>query len=285
MIKESRLDRKILLVLVCLLTLHFLQVPLSASDRTVRICNDIGEWPPYFYYERHADGTKSDKLVGATVDSLDAIFKRIGIEYEFDLIPWQRCLTYVDNFHKTKKYEMFSEAGINTWRKERYLNTREPVYKRTNVFYYNTAKYPGGIKIKTVTDMEQYRICVATGLSFERYVKAGLNKALVNTNHQDYFEVLRMISLERCDIMPANLAIIEGAERVNRFTLPSNVSYIPDATIEEPFYYHYWIARSSPRASMLQTRIDQAIKALKASGEWERIYQKYLSNGSGLQAW
>lgn len=255
-----------------------------ASDRVVRICNDIGEWPPYFYYQRNADGSKSDKIAGATVDSLDAIFKKIGMTYEFKLIPWQRCLTYVEHFDETKKYEMFSEAGVNSWRKKRYLITQEPVYKRTNVFYYNTDKFPAGIKIKTVKDMERYRICVATGLSFERYVKKGLSERLVDTHHQDYFEVIRMISMGRCDIMPANLAVIEGAEHVKRFHLPSNVSYIQDRTMDKPFFYHYWISKSSPRAKVLQTKVDQAIKDLKTSGEWERIYKKYLSNGSGLHA-
>lgn len=126
---------------------------LYASEQPVRICNDSGEWAPYFYYERNSDGTKSDKLVGATVDALDAIFKIVGLKYSFELLPWKRCLAYVERFDKTQTYEMFSEAGINSKREMLFLHTEQAVYKRTDVFYYNNEKFPNGISIKTVKDM------------------------------------------------------------------------------------------------------------------------------------
>lgn len=257
---------------------------LFAAEKPVRICNDSGEWAPYFYYERKSDGTKTNKIVGATTDSLQAIFKIVGIEYSFELLPWKRCVAHVERFDKTQSYEMFSEAGVNSWRKERFLPTEEPVYKRTNVFYYNKDKFPKGITIRTVQEMEHYKICVGAGLSFERYVKAGLNPSLVDTSHKtDYFDVIRKISLGHCDIMPANLAIIEGGERIGQFVIPKNIATIPDTTIDDPFYYHYWIAKKSPRAKELQRRIDAAIRKLKQNGRWEAIYHRYLSGGSGLQ--
>lgn len=269
------------LFLVLIFTI--LNISLFAKDSIVRICNDSGEWAPYFYYERDNKGNKTDKLVGATVDSLDAIFKIAGLKYEFELVPWKRCLAFVERFDKAGNFEMFSEAGVNSWRKERYLHTNEPVYGRSNVFYYNKEKFPKGIDIKTVKDMEKYKICVGGGLSFERYVKAGLDPNLVDTSHKtDYIEVIRKISLGYCDIMPANLAIIEGGVKVKQFKLPKNIGYIKDVTIDNPFYYHYWISKKSTRAKELREKIDSAIKTLKESGEWEKIYKRYISNGSGL---
>ena len=266
-----------------LICLALLSNAVYAEYKTVKICNDIGEWAPYFYFERTQDGSKTGKIVGATVDSLEAIFDYLGIEYVFELLPWKRCLAFVERFNKSQNYEMFSEAGVNTWRQERFLNTREPVYKRTDVFYYNTDKFPGGPDIKTVEDMAGFKLCVGAGLSFERYVKAGLDESLFDVSHKsDYIDVIRKISLGFCDIMPANLAIVEGGVRVKQFRLPNNVAYIPDITISQPFYYHYWISKTSPRAEWLRDKIDDAIRALKASGEWEQIYLKYLSKGSGL---
>jgi polar amino acid transport system substrate-binding protein len=258
--------------------------PLFAGEEPVRICNDSGEWAPYFYYERMADGIKTGRVVGATIDSLDAIFEIIGMDYEFDLLPWKRCVAFVDRYNKTCTYEMFSEAGVNSWRQEHFLKTKEPVYGRTNVFYYNKEKYPNGLNIKTVQDMEKYKICVPAGFSFERYVKAGLNKNLVDVSHKsDYFDIIRKISLGFCDILPANLAVVEGGEQVGQFRIPDNVAYELDITIKEPFYYYYWIARTSPRAKELRDKIDRAIIKLKKSGRWEKIYRKYLSSGSGLK--
>lgn len=104
--------KQVLFIIIFFLSISFFTFPLLASDKTVRICNDSGEWAPYFYYERNSDGTKSDKLVGATIDSLDAIFKIIGLPYTFELLPWKRCLAYVERFDKTQTYEMFSEAEL-----------------------------------------------------------------------------------------------------------------------------------------------------------------------------
>jgi polar amino acid transport system substrate-binding protein len=272
-----------MLKLVLFIFVAFLANSLFAKEQPVKICNDSGEWAPYFYYERTEDGKKTDKIVGATIDSLDAIFAKIDMEYVFELRPWKRCVAYVERYDKAQNFEMFSEAGMNSWRQERFLPTKEPVYKRINVFYYNSDQFPNGLNIKTVKDMEQYKICVAAGFSFERYVKSGLNQALVDVSHKsDYFDVIRKISRGFCDIMPANLAVVEGGERVKQFRLPDNVTYAPDTTIDEAFYYYYWIAKTSPRAHVLRDKIDQAIKELKANGRWEAIYEQYLSTGSGL---
>ncbi len=263
----------------------FLSIPghIIAAEKPVRICNDSGEWPPYFYFKRLPDGTKSEQLVGATVDSFKAIFEKIGLEYQFELLPWQRCLAMVDRFDKTGNFELISEAGTSTWRLEHFLKTSEPVYKRTDVFYYNQQRFPNGIQLKSIDDMEGYKICVPAGYSFDRYVEAGLDPELVDVSHKsDYFDVIRKISLGYCDILPANLSVVEGAVRIGRFKLPANVTYTLDQVLGKPFYYYYWIARTSPRAKQLQTSIDQAIRELKADGHWEAIYRKYLSQGSGL---
>jgi len=271
------------IIIISISIFIILNIPLLAKDTKVRICNDSGEWAPYFYYQRDINGDKTDKLVGATVDSLDAIFKIIGLEYEFELLPWKRCLAHVERFDKVQNFEMFSEAGVNEWRKQRYIHTKEPVYGRTNVFYYNNEKFPKGLDIKTVKDMEKYKICVGRGLSFERYIKAGLDPKLVDTSHKtEYIDIIRKISLGYCDIMPANLAIIEGGVKIKQFKLPSNISYTKDTTINSPFFYHYWISKKSPRATKLKNKIDEAIRTLKENGQWEKIYKKYLSSGSGI---
>ncbi len=274
--------KKQIYTIVTLLSM-VLNTTLLAEDNTVKICNDSGEWAPYFYHQRDSNGEKKEKIVGATVDVLDAIFKKIKLEHKFELLPWKRCLAYVKRFDKAQKYEMFSEAGINTQRLKDFIPTKEPIYKRTNVFYYNKDKFPNGIKIKTVKDMENYKICVGSGLSFERYIKAGLKPSFIDTSHKtDYFDVIRKISLGYCDIMPANLAIVEGGKKVKQFNIPKNITYIDDITINDPFYYHFWISKKSERANELINKIDNVIVELKKSGEWEKIFKKHLPNGSGL---
>jgi len=258
--------------------------PLIAGQKPVRICNDSGEWAPYFYRERTTDGTMTERITGATIDSLDAIFEKIDLDYEFELLPWKRCVAYAERFDKVQEFEMFSEAGMNSWRQERFLPTREPVYKRINVLYYNSDTFPDGLHVKTIQDMEKYKICVPAGFSFEFHVKAGLQRELVDVSHgSNYFDVIRKISLGFCDIMPANLAVVAGGETIGQFTIPDNVAFVPDNTIDNTFYYYYWISKTSPRAAELRDKIDQAIRELKASGRWEEIYQQYLANGSGLQ--
>lgn len=59
--------------------------------------------------------------------------------------------------------------------------------------------------------------------------------------------------------------------------------YFTELTIDNSFYHSSWIAKASPRADELRDKIDQAIKELEANGRWEKIYQQYLANGSGLQ--
>jgi len=48
--------------------------------KTINICDDGAEWPPYTYYKR-VNGEATKELVGYSVDVIREIFSKHGIEF------------------------------------------------------------------------------------------------------------------------------------------------------------------------------------------------------------
>lgn len=100
--------------------------PVTLRGKTISICDDGAEWPPYTYYKR-VNEKKTRELVGYSVDVIREILDKHGIKFKLKLLPWKRCKQEMD---KGEKYQMFLSGGLNPGRVKAYYIT-QPYYFTT----------------------------------------------------------------------------------------------------------------------------------------------------------
>jgi len=254
----------------------FLVVPNIVMANEVKICDDKGEWAPFSYYERVDGVADKTKLTGAVTELLTEVFKIVNLKHSIDMIPWKRCTNLVDNYDKTKKYEVFVNGSYNKERAKKFLISKPIYYTHQGVFYSNK-KYPNGIPFKNKSDINDFKVCSILGYDTELYYDIyGLSKTKkIDTRAKSTLAVLQKISKDRCDIFINSKEPIYGAVAIGKYKLPKDIKSIniPD---QKPTSFHIFIAKKSPRAKELLEKIDKAILLLQNNGISNRIFNKYL---------
>jgi len=242
----------------------------------VKICDDQGEWAPFSYYERVNGIADKTKLTGAVTDLLNEVFKIVDLKHSIDMIPWKRCTNLVDNYDKSKKYEVFINGSFNKKREEKYLISKPIYYTHQGVFY-SKEKYPKGLPFYKKSDINNFKICSVLGYDKEIYYKDyGLAKdKKIDTRAKDILGVLKKISKNRCDIFINSKEPIYGAVAVGKYKLPKDIKSI-NIPNQKPSSFHIFIAKKSPRASELLEKINKAIVVLQNNGMYDKIFNKYL---------
>lgn len=79
---------RITLKLVFVVALLAVALPVSAGDKTVRLCFENTSNPPFYYGENLV----LDQFPGLTVDVLYTVAKVAGITLKLERMPWKRCI-------------------------------------------------------------------------------------------------------------------------------------------------------------------------------------------------
>ena len=271
--------RYILVAMMLIITgLTFLSP--TAFAQTVHVCDDQAEWPPYLYYERVNGEPDKSKLTGATVDLLKAIFREINMAYTLDLLPWKRCLYYVENFGLSKKYEVFTDGSYNDERYEKYYISA-PLYKTHNGVFYSKKRFPEGLPFIRASELNKYNLCGVLGYNFEPFTSVGVT-AEIDTGAPHNRGNLQKLESQRCDFFLSAIEPVYGGQTIGQHIIPKDIvsSPVPGA---KKFTFYLFVAKTSPRAFELYAKINQAIIKLQEKGEAEAIFKKYLPTGTGLR--
>ena len=102
----------------------------------------------------------------------------------------------------------------------------------------------------------------------------GLERSDVHSPNKNYEEVLKRVSLNRCDIGLVGVDVVLGISRIENWKVPKNVILEPLQQIK-PISFHLWISKGSSRALDLTVRVNQAIIDLQHDGTADRIFAKY----------
>ena len=103
----------------------------------------------------------------------------------------------------------------------------------------------------------------------------GLRDADVDSTNQDYVEILKRVSLGRCQVGLVGIEVVKGGSLLTGWSLPEDI--VMEALPQiRPTSFHFWVSKGSPRALRLITDINQAIIALQNDGTSDRIYARYL---------
>ena len=248
-------------------------------NKEVKVCDHNGEWPPYTYFKRESGVTDKSGIEGATIELMEEVFKRIGLKHSITMMPWIRCLYEVDHFSENKKYEVFINGSYNEERASKYYIT-SALYKTHHALFYSTIKFKTPPVVDSPSNLVGYTFCGILGYNYAMYRKAGLINT-IDTGAEGLAAVLEKVTHERCDFFPSPMEPILAGKRLGMYDYSEVISAIkiPWAGTTT---FHAFIAKSSPRAFELYTKINQQIQILQSSGKSDEIFKKWLEEGDGL---
>jgi len=262
-----------------IIILSLILLPGMLQAQPVKICDDGAEWAPFIYYERVNGKKNKSKLVGFVPELMQEVFEIVGLKHSMKLIPWKRCQARVEDFGESRKYEALTDASFSMERANKYWATA-PLYEMRDGVFYSIKKYPNAPQITKPYDLVNFRLCGVLGYNYElMYEEYGVPRSKkVNTGAVNTMNVLEKISLGRgCDLIQSSIAIVYGGEAIGQYKIPSDIRSMPIPGGKRP-NYHMFIAKTSPRAYELLTKINQALLILKNNGVSKKIYKKYIPN-------
>ena len=237
-------------------------------------------WKPFMYEE---DG----EYKGLAVELLDRIMTELDIPYTFELLPWTRALKLVELGE--------ADAALTaTYSPERALY----VYFTPEQIRY--AEEGGEIPESTLVAGEFVffvRKLVANSFRFESGEQVVEDEYRVGINQSYIYTVIptddpNLITEEFVDEEEGILALMEGgidvflAEKLvgtsvlKDVGLEDEVTYIEHEKGEGIFPEYILFSKNSdyPYIQQLVEDVDRVIIELKRSGEYDKIYNKYLLN-------
>jgi polar amino acid transport system substrate-binding protein len=243
-----------------------LPVTKSFAAAPVSICGE--PWPP-FLYESGDDNQEKKDIAGIHLENFRLLAELTGLEFTFDLLPWKRCLYYLDHFIETGKYEMTIDASFSAERAEKYHYVG-PIYEISNAVWYSRERFPEGPRsqktgevVSWINEMQHFRICGVSGWNYEMYyVEHGIPRsvAIIKTTG-GLQSVFSMLSKGRCNLMEIHPVLVLGAMLTGELEMPKDIAC--SKMNEKPSKFYLMVSRKSPRAEELVTRLSTALIYLK----------------------
>ncbi|WP_108650590.1 substrate-binding periplasmic protein [Dongshaea marina] len=264
------MKNRMLYLLSFTLTVLLLSLPRAHADalqgKTVKICDDGAEWPPFIYYQRD-NGNKTKDVVGYSVDVISDILGKVGAKFTVKLAPWKRCLSDLEK----GKYDMVLNASYNDERAG-YAYFSKPFYSLTPSYIYMKAKYPQGLKVSSAKELVNYKVCGLRGYNYKDF---GIESKDINTNTKDFNAVLKKLETGRCEVVLARIEVLLGFAKTGEKLITDGMTYasIPGAKKSD---FYMLISKKSKLADPLKADVDKGIMRLEESGELQQMKDKFL---------
>ncbi|MCP4115134.1 MAG: amino acid ABC transporter substrate-binding protein [Desulfobacteraceae bacterium] len=219
-----------------------------------------GLWPPYSF-EKEGTPTK-----GISLEIMNAIFSRLGIEIDMKLFPQKRILKYMEYGEK----DIIPLASKNRER-EKYLDYTLPLLEEKGVIFYSTNR-KDSVKWADFEDLTPYRIGTVRGYNygagFEDAVKKyNLTLDEVITNEQNF----KKLDAGRIDILLVNQSTASEFMR----THPEYRGRFETANKPYMTYVYHTVFSKRSDARLLIPAVNEVIKQLKEEGIIDNILKKY----------
>jgi polar amino acid transport system substrate-binding protein len=251
----------------------------NLKGKTISICDDGAEWPPYTYYERE-NGEKTEELVGYSVDVIREIFTKYGIKFTLAIIPWQRCQNEVDI---GTKYQMFLSGGLDPGRIKRY-HISQPYYFTSLYYFWSNKNHPNGLDISNKSmkaalwDLtNKYKMGNIFGYGMGPLTSLGLDISKVDTGAKDYKALKVKILKGRVDNFQESMEILSGLAAIGSTDIVNDpdITYapLPHAT---PRGFQMMFTKQKKIGLQLRDLVDREITHMRAIGRLDELMKKYI---------
>jgi polar amino acid transport system substrate-binding protein len=276
---------------LCKFTLFILGITLilpiknGFAGTPVSIC---GEPAAPFLYETAGGNQEKKDIAGIHLGNFQLLSELTGLKFTFDILPWKRCLNYVENYSKLGDPEIAIDATFNTERAKKFLYVG-PMYAISTAVFYSRKRFPDGPRSKKtggviswINEMQHFSICGILGWNYEMYyVEHGIPRSnKVIRTPAGYQGMFRMLSSGRCDLVETHPALVLGTMIAGDLDMPKDIAC--SKMNEEPEKFYMIVARKSPRAEELVARLSTALIYLKRTLQWKSIKDKGVLPASGI---
>lgn len=240
-------------ILACAILALSLLAPAFAMSETVSFVTT--EFPPYIIKQ-------GDQLSGFEVEFVREACRKLGIEVEFTLVPWNRALEYI----KMGQVDGILMPVFRPDRAEYIYFTEEPVAReRISIM----ALHGSGIKAKSLADMKDELVGAILGYSYgKEFDESGvLRKDFSATNEL----LLRKLNLGRYRLVVSDEYVINYVAKKAGQEQLETVLNLQD----NPQFLGFSKAIGT-RGKDLQKRFSQAIHEMQQDGTLEKIKKKYF---------
>lgn len=237
---------------------HTVVTPSDGNDDEILFVTD--EWLPYV--------SKEKPETGAATELVLAICKVSGIQIRIDFVPWKRAESMVGTGEAFASYPY----AVTPERLESYNFSDIIFYGANPFFYYDlNPRTPSPINYNSPTELKKFQIGSMRGSFLSSKLKEyGIDSIELNT----YESAASMMKSGRLDYFIDEQAATFAAfstifpDEINHFKILDKmlISKIPNAVL---------ISRSYPNSAALLKRFNDGLKAIKASGEYDLIADKY----------
>ncbi len=218
---------------------------------------ETGLKPPYL--------TLNNKQpTGIAVDIVNEIFKRKNIKVTHSVIPWKRCLKYI----QAKKVDIVPNASYKKERAEYALYT-DPLYETHLVLYYKKPRFKTPPEITSVLELKKYRLGGVLGFNYKQY--AGIID--IDTGANSRANLIKMLKAGRVDFAILQEEIMLSMQKAGLVDL-RGLQHIPDPV--RPINISHILTVMTPKGKALKEIIDKGIKNLTDDGTIRLINEKYL---------
>jgi polar amino acid transport system substrate-binding protein len=210
---------------------------------------------------------KDGRPSGILVDVVAEAFRRTGVQFEIQLMPWARCLAEIRSGRVDGIFSVFKLPERN----EFLTYTSVPIITQVVAFFVpadSDLKFGGDI-----SKLEGSRIGTIRGTSYgstvDSALKTGVWSAVVETNNID--SLVGMLAVKRIDLAVGyRHVVLEAASKKGYLGKIRELS----PGIEEIQSY---LAFSKQRDySEVVASFDKALTSMKNDKSFEAIYEKYL---------
>jgi polar amino acid transport system substrate-binding protein len=236
------------------------------AGKTICICEDVAEWPPYHYFKRK-NGKKTKEIVGYGIEVLNEIFYKKGIKYNIQLLPWKRCLHDVTI---GKNYQMALSGSYSLERDQNFYLVNW--YKTTVYYFYSKKHFPDGLQINNLSDLNNYRLC---GLLGYNYKYLGEFEKKMDKGARNYDAMIEKLHRGRCHVTFEQYEIIAGFASIGKNYLGDKDLGYAKLPGVPPTWFNMMISKNYVHSYELKKVISEGIAEIFWSGKYKTMLDKY----------
>lgn len=226
----------------------------STADQPVTLLAD--HFPPYEF------ASPNGQALGFDSEVIQLVFKRMQVPLTFEFQPWKRVVAQVK---QGLVAGMFS-CALTEKRKE-YVYYSDPISTATQGVV--VSRFYDGPSIHTLKDLHNIQVASISGYAANSYLEQeGIE--FISISHISHG--FPMLSHKRFDAL--FLSLEAGRYMAYEAGMASSLKFIPLQDIRSR-QYHVCFSKLWPNAEALMIQFNEALRQIIASGEYQRIHEKY----------
>lgn len=238
-----------------LLALALGHAPARAEQITLVAEND---WYPY-------SAQREGRITGLTVDLVRAAYASVGISVQLKSMPFARCMALVE---RGDELGCFNSGQDLKHSQDSYLFHATPLLLNSNGIYAKATSLESGLGPAALSGR---RVGLTHGASYGDAIEA--NQAIVRVVALTDLANLRMLTAGRADFAVMDDRVFDHLEQAHATELHGKLKRVGKAFSDLPIFVAF--SKRHPDAARQATLLDRGLAALRASGEYQRIIDRW----------